>query len=594
MKLYCLLILFLLISSTGICQFIPYHKKGVWGIVNEQKQTVLPFQYDETELFGKGGAKVLLGYKGPLLTIADTTGRTILVIPHNFDTARRKLQLTRSWERLSTLVIKGKLHILLWNKSGKQLVDENGKPVQLNDKYDDLEIIDNAVIVKLNGRYGLLDSTLQPVLATKYADFDYDRHFLVARAPLTKPVILRRGNWQKLSCDVSADHIWSVKNHGYLPYSKDGFVGLKDSSCNVLIPPRYSDIIVREDVIAGKRPNKNEDLFDLDAKLVAENVKHYVRQKDHYIIQFNRKASFYSHAFRHILTVPYDEVHLVAEPHYTGDYWVYHDRRTPGTKWYRVRKGNRWGVIDSTGKLIYPMVKNEYDAIFEDHAVIGFHKERSVYRFIEKQWDTVKIVYRDGRFHNIIMPGTAYGLPVKNRQAFLKDNHVGFVDFSGTQVIPPIFDRDKSVRTYAGLLDKYVSFIPWKEHTWIMYNKKAVLIDTSGMTIEPTSDEWIVSHQLEDGKKIIQFLTGGNDRYAIISADSTILVRSDMISPVFSKFIAVRQNSKYALFDKKGKQLTGYAYDSITIDDNLQLLQVYKNGRKGYMSLELEEYFADE
>jgi hypothetical protein len=598
MRIACLTTL-LFISFTLEAQLIPYHQHDRWGVVDRNRVTIVPLAYDEITICGPRHARYILAAKDRTLTIFDSTGKKIRMLEGSVDTVQRSASNQDLCGVLNFITVNAGPAIVVQYPTTSELIRYNGDVLIAAGIYDHIRPAGNAMEVKKNGRYGILDSTLRLVVPVEYKNISYSRYWMLLKKPGARPQFISRLTWKKSSCDIAADHLYS--HQASLQYfRRGGKLGLKDSACNILIPAKYKGIIIEPDLLFAQLPGKNYHIYRRDGSLLLnEEVSRY-EGGPNYIFYLADRTLVYNKRLELVLQTEYTQLSPVGAPQYHGHFWQFHERPAEPKDLYFAKRGSKWGIIDITGKLVFPLLEARFLAVFDDYAVfVPTGKDHSLRDLSKREKDTIMLVYRDGSIRPIYVDGAAYGLPVDNRLAVLKNGQVSFINFNGEQVISPVFDRDLSIATYMGMVDRTYSFIKGAGTAEVIYKGRRVMIDTSGNIVDSALLHTGFSRALKNGWVIAEILPEPvhhghhlmTRQYALMNQAKQVLLEGEMIHAFDEKYILVQREGKYALFDMQLKQLTQFKYEFIHHKPELDLFFVKRDGRTGYMDTAMVEYF---
>ena len=585
---------FFLFSGLGGASqdLIPYNKNGNWGVVDKNKNTIIPFLFTNIETCDIWSMKLVLAEKPDSLYVFNTIGELLLKKEHRYDTFQRRLNLTRNCQGFSGVYLKGKPHLIV-NSNGKyQVISGTGGVVIPESTYDEILGAGNSLLVKQGKKYGVIDSNLRMVLPIDYPKISFSRDYALAHTSEKNYTTYSRKTWQPVKCEISPDHLYSTYKYSFLIYEKGKKQGLKDSLCNVLIPATYERFEFREKLIYAQRADKKFDVYTKEAGFFRKGIERHSDYKDYILLFTGNQTEVLDTNLRLISVLPYKDIFLSNDPQYNGQHWSFRNANTvPKGRYYAYRNDSS-AVININGEIVFPLINGKYGALFDDYAVVDFDIPGYREKFSLKEKDSISIVYRDGKKKTITVNGSVYGLPVHNRLAFLKDGKVGFVNFDGEVVIPALFERDQSIMTYSiEKWDRFTSFINRKAVAEVKLKTRRVMIDTLGNILTDTTEpEGLDYISLPNGFMIVMY-HGEKPSFGLRDTMNTIVLRAEKIYQVDADHFAAAKDGKHALFNLGLTQLTPYQYDWIMRDYSFGLLKVSKNGKTGYLNNELKEFF---
>ena len=215
-----------------------------------------------------------------------------------------------------------------------------------------------------------------------------------------------------------------------------------------------------------------------------------------------------------------------------------------------VKKGNKWGFIDTTGKTVVPF---QWDFVYpfdEGYAVVFSGTVTSYdipdtgyYGLIDTTGELI-IPCEWTKMHSY-----AEGLALVQR-----DNKWGFIDISGETVIP--FEWDDAVRFIDGFAR-------------VKKDGKWGFIDTTGELVIPC--QWDYTGNFDDGIAIVfngalnQYGSPSNGQYGYIDTEGNPIVACefDKAYSFCEGFAAVQKNGKWGFIDRSGKTIVPCTLDKV-------------------------------
>lgn len=314
-------------------------------------------------------------------------------------------------------------------------------------------------------------------------------------------------------------------DYGYGLISGDSGVGLIDSNGKIVFPMEYCSIINLE------TPNK-------------------------WIICKNAKYGIINKAGKYLITAIYDA--LESFSHYR----------------FVAKKGNKKGLLDSTGSILFPF---EYTEIY---LVPGGQIRSNLGNF---DLEPYMQLYKDGKSSICRSSNLQVIIPLKYDRIDQVDNGlfrvyknklVGFADTSGNEIITPQFD--------------YADYFYNRPYTVVRKGELCGIIDLKGNLLLPYKYNGIGF---------------GSNYHNIINNGKWGLMDTffrEVVPPLYDERIEyfpgkAKRNGFYGLIGKNGKEITDFIYDyvwcSYITDDSTRLIQVVKNQKTGLISQSGKIYF---
>ena len=310
-----------------------------------------------------------------------------------------------------------------------------------------------------------------------------------------------------------------------------------------------------------------------------------------------------------------------------------------------VNQGRKWGLIDKTGKELYPIVINERPEFHEGLARIVNVEDRKT-MFIDRKGSVVipekpyiiddfqeglakfRINDRgslsDWRYGFIDKTGKEV-IPAKYESrsgnfsgglaAVELNDKMGYIDKRGNEVIPCIYDeayrfegdyalvKNKMEGSlfgkYEGMIDKtgkevvpliYTDFEFYRALNLVSALKdgKWGIVDLSGKIVMPFVYERISRANLTE--KL--FLVKKNGKWGVVDLSGKIIMPFvyDDISYATNDLFLVKKNGKWGVISKSGKEILPYNYDDISYDyddkSHLALFYICKDEKWGVATID--------
>ncbi|MBK0402217.1 WG repeat-containing protein [Adhaeribacter sp. BT258] len=553
-----LLILFPAFFPAIAQQLIPYNKAGNWGVVNAQRETIIPLQYQEIELRGD----FIMARKNTGTDVFNTQGKQIAVIPGKY---------------VYLATVKGKQAAIMPMPQGVEVRYLDGEVVVPIGTYEYIRAVPGGFEIMKNGKYGMVDHNLNEVLPPVYKEIQNYEGWIVPFNGNTTQTILSARTLKKVPCKFTVNRM-DFWERGYFVTDKLGLKGLTDTLCNEIVPNKYKYLYVGDHIIHAQKLNDRHDLYKKNGKkLLKDEVLKFENTPAYYLVSTKKKTYFFSKSLKLLRETTFDHV----KP---GD--------VQGL--FYAKKGNQTAVIDSTAKIIYPFRKEGYQQGYENYALAGPLRGFYSNRFMQQELpsDTMRLIFRNGQEVTVKVQGRFLGMPEKNRIAVIRGEKIGFVDFKGREVIPFVFDYDKKYELmHYGMVRTYT--FENNARALMFQNGSNVFIDTTGAVLKDLQPELRSYHKpFANGYKLV-YAGEPFNQVGIVNAQEEFVVplTSEPIQFMADQFLVMSKNQKKALFDLNLKQLTGYKYDMIHNPRLPGLLLVSRDGKTGYINFQGEEFF---
>ncbi|MCU0437657.1 MAG: WG repeat-containing protein [Raineya sp.] len=389
-------------------------KNGKFGFVNDKNQVVIPFIYEHNPMgmgcFENGKATVI---KNGQRVVIDKKGQIL-----------RKLPFIEE----NNIMIEGytlKMEVIN-NQGWYTLIDNKTKKLAIAEKFHNISLEGNQLVVYKNDKYGLINS--------KTFQYTY---------PLTlteKPVLISKGNV----------NYWQI--------TINGLSGLIDMDGKAVVPMEYQALYIRTlengQLIVNKKNNfllinlQNNILKKLDYKEIRENyfsnpitfsvtnaqgLQGVINAKGEEIIpcQYKRVSNFHQIYFglqENKKQVLFDSLGKRIQKEEFDDY-EYVGFGTLGENFVKVSLNNKIGVLDKKGRITVPCQYDNINMNFYTEIFIVQEKGLFGLRNPEKLLVSPKyteIITDDGGRYPIKIDGKPYYLVKKGTQT-------GFVGLDGTE-----------------------------------------------------------------------------------------------------------------------------------------------------------------
>ncbi len=258
------------------------------------------------------------------------------------------------------------------------------------------------------------------------------------------------------------------------------------------------------------------------------------------------------------------------------------DKKIKTTSYFTVYTNEKWGIIDSEGKIIIPAEYDEmiiipnkteavflctYDVNYEDNTYktkVLNAKNKEIFTEFEK----VEPIYNYDKNNNLW-----YEANVLKVQ---KNGKYGLVNFNGKQILDCNYDEIESLK------DTENSII-------IKQGENVGLVDTTGNIIIPTEYKEITA--IENNYQYGYIVKNNEDKYGVIDTNKKIILEAkyEEIKSIYSpnKYV-VKIDGNYQIIDKDQNVVLDKKYDDIT-EINGENVIVVENNKYGIVNTSGEE-----
>lgn len=199
----------------------------------------------------------------------------------------------------------------------------------------------------------------------------------------------------------------------------------------------------------------------------------------------------------------------------------------------------RWGMADSTGKLVVNPQYDDFEAFVKGYAPISLNKKQGLI-------DSTGRVVVEPKYDKI----TAF----QGKVAFVKnDNKWGVIDRNGTELIAPTFTVDYHLNLKKDFEQLKASYYPqfYKGYAIVYNGRKLGLVDSLGkLIVEPKYDKIDI---VEDKSSNLVAFVSKREKWGVIDGTGKEVVKLQYanIAP-FTEGLARFQNIKYGYLDTSG------------------------------------------
>jgi hypothetical protein len=269
-------------------------KNGLYGIINENEEIVLPFEYTFMKSYPYNDGSHLARNKAGKYGCIASDGRVTL--PFEYD----KMDESYSGNLLSSKN----------NKCGIVQVNQ-GLPTEIvTCDYDDIKAKNNYFVIQKGGKQGILDNFGKTIVAPSYdnieiinaSEYEYNNRTLlfIAKKGTTSEILNNIG--QKIGTNTykSVSHLAQLNDYGGirkiigLKYTDDkNKVGVLDLAGQQILAPLYEDITFVEGSYIGFRKGTKFGVYNYiqGKEIMAAEYDQIVHHKSMYI--GNKGSDFY-------------------------------------------------------------------------------------------------------------------------------------------------------------------------------------------------------------------------------------------------------------------------------------------------------------
>lgn len=278
-------------------------------------------------------------------------------------------------------------------------------------------------------------------------------------------------------------------------------------------------------------------------------------------------------------------------------YWLINDQDSTLSKGYDqiqpcndqiaiVRTNNKYGAINSNGELIVPTRYNHL--IYQNGRFVGSSGSNVQHYSLIDDFGVTK-----SSFEYEAMELSSEGrFPVKRK------NKWGFIDDSGIEIIPAVFDRISSFESghskvtflgENGVIDREGNWLlkPRNEQIIHLFDSSYLGSSYNLNFLKDNNGEYIyfTSNKLIAGNDLILELDSTEKILNRISLDGTFIYRSNKYEPQYGEaegLAIIKKGDKYGMVDVNGNLFIAYRYDSLlTFSEGYAAMEI--NNRWGYI-----------
>ena len=163
---------------------------------------------------------------------------------------------------------------------------------------------------------------------------------------------------------------------------------------------------------------------------------------------------------------------------------------------------------------------------------------------------------------------------------FEQNGKIGYIDKNGLIVVPAIYSYDSIGTTYGTI--PYFS----NDYVKIVQNKKAGMIDKKGKLVIPIEYENLTPYIGFGNFVLITKTIGGKKNYGVLTAKNEVLLPVEYEEiRIDTGVILAKQNAKWGVFDKAGKQIIPLEYTTLSYSPTDKVLLAEKGTQYGLIDI---------
>lgn len=341
---------------------------------------------------------------------------------------------------------------------------------------------------------------------------------------------------------IGADNFKGV---GFIAKQK-GKYGKITSTGKIILPIKYNKIIAGNQYITLVKNTKNETelVFNEQNKSLNKKIDYVELYQNLTIVKSNGKFGIVQNEI--IVPFEYDSIFVpTKDPKHipVGSNKTTQKRNTPNPltrpnqtiSSLTVQKNNKFGLINSEGKIIYP---SDNDEVFNAEQ-FGYYsvKKGNLYGIYFSKSKDKK--HTEIEFDRISVDGYGAIMASKNKK-------MGIFNLEGEQIAPFEYDND-FIAQYSGIGYR------------ISKDKKRGIIDRQGNIIVPPiyDDVSTFSFDIRDAFKV-----KNEEKYGIVNSEGKVIipVEFEYIDDLNGNYLVVTPQRKVGLYDKNGNVIVPAKY----------------------------------
>ena len=370
---------------------------------------------------------------------------------------------------------------------------KDGKRI-LEAKYHDLLLVDDYLMVRENGKVGIIDKTGKHILPPIYSNIEPREHFFVVYQAEKQGVVSLAG---KRILDCAYDYVGGCGD--FVQFGGNNAQGIVDTNGTVILPPVYQTVLCQRRFFHVYKDDL-EGACDLKGKLVLQPIYEWIGAKGNGMgFLKNGKFGFANVQGKVVHQAIFDQIIeeggllVVRKNGLLGildadGKWVHQpifsEVETGSGEVTKVKKGNFWGAVDLNGKQIVPCIYEKISNFDEGTAygIIGVnaysfdlkHQRKEVLLQVaseiisgERNW------VEEGR------SGPGVGRAKTELFVFREDQWtIGLKDVANQIIVPCVFQEIK--------FDAQSEIAVLKDSLWGVYSQeKAAIFPPTFSSIDP-------------------------------------------------------------------------------------------------------------
>lgn len=397
-------------SSSGA---VALCKDGEWGVLDSKGNVIIPFQNKITHFIydnyicarNSDGKEVLYDLKGKevIPPVYDEINRSPYISNLNFGSSFVPL-IAKKGDKFGGIDFKGRTIIPFEYDEIKYTHDEDKMIVKKGDSWAVINNKNKLIYPYIENEYNIVDDRY--ALITIYEE-DHKREGITF--PKSKKVIVYddiRFNWL------------SEKSYIFMQDGKAGFLDLKGKE---ILPPTYKEVYLRDKLAWATDENDMEALLDpMTGKAVTGFEYDMFRESETSVItcKKNGKWGAIDRQGKEVIPFEYDRLY------------------SPSDGLIAASKDKKTGFIDYKGEVKVPFVYSRSSNSFKNGFVAA--KRDNVWDIINKDGEIVTTIDKD---YSDISHYPYFKHGFQNYFSTLYKSQTGIMDYSGNEILPPIFSE---------------------------------------------------------------------------------------------------------------------------------------------------------
>lgn len=444
---------------------------------------------------------------------------------------------------------------IYWYSDDNIMVKLNGKFGIMNDKevfsikpeWDRLDWQDELYIAGNNNKFGIINKTEDIIVPLEYDEISKEPNCEgdISKDPYYTRIgdkygmldykgnVILEAKWQELYCYGALIQVAENDKHG-----------LYDNTGKLIVPVIYEDIITNGTVTAVKKTGR---WYTADANgaftVQLPGEANQIDENNNIHVTVNGKEGLVNPQGVTVLDCEYYGI------------WVKNEH------YYNLEKNNLFGLADSTGKILLPVVYSSISSyLSNEHIFIALSEEKSYIINVQKNKTEEGRIDEEGKIDEF-----------DRKYAVIKKNLLqGVFDIEGFKVTAPIkYNSLKYINDnrFLALLNSNYSIIDNKGNTiaelncssaWVVNDKVVIirdnkqgLADADGKELIPAQWQTIEDFGMSHVKEYYTLYKDGKRGVADENGKLLVSPLWDSVEMFNDKFI-VKQNGLYGLTDTKG------------------------------------------